>query len=58
MRQVGCFGAIRTRNRAEQLVAAFECNTTSSVGEQAEVKDAYQSSGEDVKKKSTQELIC
>ena len=54
---VGCFGAIWARNSAEQLAAASEGGLPSSVGEEAEVADADQSFGQNVKKKSTQELI-
>jgi hypothetical protein len=55
--QVGCFGAIRGRNSAEQLAAASEGGLPSSVGEEAEVADADQSFGQNVKQKSAQELI-
>jgi hypothetical protein len=56
--QVGCFGAICARNCAEQLAAACEGVFPPSVGEEAEVADADQAFGQNVKKKSAQELIC
>jgi len=56
--QVGCFGAIWARNGAEQLAAACEGGLPSSVGEEAEVANADQSFGQNVKKESAQELIC
>lgn len=42
---------------AEQLAAALDLSTASSVGEQSEVADADQAFGQDVKKESAQELI-
>jgi hypothetical protein len=36
----------------------LERSTASSVGEEAEVADADQAFGQNVKKKSAQELIC
>ena len=55
---VRCFGTICLGCRAEQLAAALEFSTASSVGEQSEVADADQPLGQDVKQKSAQELIC
>jgi hypothetical protein len=55
---VCCFGAIWARTSAERLAAACEGGLPSSVGEEAEVADADQSFGQNVKKKSAQELIC
>ena len=55
--QVGCFGAIWARNGTEQLAAACEGGLPASVGEEAEVADADQSFGQNVKKKPAQELI-
>jgi len=55
--QVGCFGATWARNGAEQLAAACEGGLPASVGEEAEVADADQSFGQNVKKKPAQELI-
>src|SRR5664280_564010 len=52
------FGTICLGCRAEQLAAALEFSTASTVSEQAEVADADQAFGQDVKKKSAQELIC
>ena len=45
-------------NCAEQLAAACEGGFPSSVGEEAEVADADQAFGQNVEKKSAQELIC
>jgi hypothetical protein len=57
--QLGCcLGAIWARNSAEQRATAREGGLPSSVGEEAEVADADQSFGQNVKKKSAQELIC
>jgi hypothetical protein len=56
--QVGCFGAIWARSSAEQLAAACEGGLPASVGKEAEVADADQAFGQNVKKKSAQELIC
>jgi hypothetical protein len=50
-------GPIRAGRRAEQLAAARKCGFPSAVGEQAEVADADQAFGQNVKKKSPQELI-
>jgi hypothetical protein len=55
---VCCFGAIWARESAEQLAAACEGCLPSSVGEEAEVADADQPCGQNVKKKSVQEFIC
>jgi hypothetical protein len=52
------FGTICLGCRAEQLAAALEFSTASTVSEQAEVADADQPFGQNVKKKSAQELIC
>jgi hypothetical protein len=56
--QVRCFGAICAFHCAEQLAATCEGGFPSSVGEETEVTDADQSFGQNVKKKSAQELIC
>ena len=55
---VRCFGTIVLGCRAEQLAAALELSTASTVSEEAEVADADQAFGQNVKKKSAQELIC
>jgi hypothetical protein len=57
-RQVRCFGEICACHCAEQLAATCEGGFPSSVGEQTEVTDADQPFGQNVKKKSAQELIC
>jgi hypothetical protein len=51
------FGRISASRHAEQFSAAFEGSTASSIGEEAEVADANQSFGQNVKQKSAQELI-
>jgi hypothetical protein len=51
-------GGIWARNSAEQRAAACEGGLPSSVGEEAEVADADQSFGQNVKEKSAQKLIC
>src|ERR1700690_3597766 len=55
---VRCFGTICLGCLAEQLAAALERGTAPTVSEQAEVADADQPLGQDVKQKSAQELIC
>ena len=55
---VRCFGTICLGCRAEQLAAALELSTASTVSEESEVTDANQPFGQNVKKKSAQELIC
>ena len=55
--QVGGFGAIWAGDSAEQLAAALDLSTASSVGEQSAVADADQAFGQDVQKESAQELI-
>ena len=42
---------------AEQSAAAFECSTSSTVGEESEVTNANQPLGQDVDEESAQELI-
>jgi hypothetical protein len=56
--QVRCFGAICACHCAEQLAATCEGGFPSSVGEETEVTDADQTFGQNVKKKSAQDLIC
>ena len=56
--QVRCFGAICAFHCAEQLAATCEGGLPSSVGEETKVTDADQPFGQNVKKKSAQELIC
>ena len=53
----GCFGAVRAGSGAEQRATACEGVFPSSVGEEAEVADADQTFGQNVQKKSAQELI-
>jgi len=55
---VRCFGAICACHYAEQLAATCEGVFPPSVGEETEVPDADQPFGQNVKKKSAQELIC
>jgi hypothetical protein len=55
---VRCFGAICAGRCAEQLAEACEHGAPSAVGEETEVADADQAFGQNVKKKSAQELIC
>ena len=55
---IGYFGAIRDGSCAKQLAATLECSISIAIGEEAEVADAYQAFGQNVKKKSAQELIC
>jgi hypothetical protein len=57
-RQGRCFGALCRCNCTERLAAALERSTASSVCEEAEVADTNQAFGQNVKKKSAQELIC
>ena len=54
---VRCFGTICLGCRAQQLAAALERSAAPTVSEQAEVTDANQAFGQNVKKKSPQELI-
>ena len=56
--QAGWLERLDVGRHAEQFTAEFERNTPSSVGKEAEVADADQAFGQDVKKKSAQELIC
>ena len=56
--QVRGFGALCACRCAEQLAATCESGFPSSVGEETEVTDADQPFGQNVKKKSAQELIC
>jgi hypothetical protein len=51
-------GRLDVGRHAEQFSAALERSTPSSVGKEAEVADADQTFGQDVKKKSAQERIC
>ena len=53
---VSC-GPIRAGRRAEQIAAARKCGFPPAVGEQAKVADANQAFGQNVDKKSPQELI-
>ena len=55
--QVVCRREISAGRCAQQLAAACEGGLPSSVGKQPEVTDADQPFGQDVKKKSAQELI-
>jgi hypothetical protein len=56
--QAGWLGRIDVCCHVEQSAATCEGGLPSSVGEEAEVADANQSFGQNVKKKSAQELIC
>ena len=56
--QVGRLGVISAGCWAQQLAAACEGGLPSSVGEQSEMANADEPFGQDVKKKSAQELIC
>ena len=51
-------GPIDAWLHAEQRAAALERSSAAAVGEEAEVADADQAFGQNVKKKSAQELIC
>jgi hypothetical protein len=55
---IGYFGTIRDGSCAKQLAATLECSISIAIGEEAEVADADQALGQNVKKKSAQELIC
>ena len=57
-RRAGWFGRIDGCRRAEQSAATFERSIPSAVGEEAEVADADQAAGQNVKQESAQELIC
>ncbi len=56
--QAGWLERLDVGRHAEQFSAAFQRSTPSSVGKEAEVAYADQSFGQNVKKKSAQELIC
>jgi len=51
------FGRITASRYAEQLAATCQGGLPSSVGEEAEVTDADQAFGQNVKQESAQELI-
>lgn len=55
--QVGWLGRIDLCRHAEPFAAAFEGSTSSAVGEDAEMADAHQSAGQDVKQEAAQELM-
>jgi hypothetical protein len=55
---IGYFGTIRDGSCAKQLAATLECSISIAIGEVAEVADADQAVGQNVKKKSAQKLIC
>ena len=52
-----CFGALCSCKCAERLAAALERSTASSVGEEAEVADADQAGGQDMKQEPAEELV-
>ena len=55
---IGYFRTIRDGSCAKQLAATLECSISIAIGEVAEVADADQAVGQNVKKKSAQKLIC
>ena len=55
--QAGCQWRIDAGGHAEQFAAARECGPASSVGEEAEVTDANQATGQDMEQEAAQELM-
>ncbi len=55
--RAGWLGQIDAGRHAEQRAAAFERSTPSAVGEEAEVSDANQAAGQNVKQEAAQELM-